>query len=679
MSIISNFSKKTFKNISTLLILVLNTLKKIRIKIPYYKKSALIISLIIAHFIFFAVLSLRNAGYLQPLELSAYDLLLWMKPADSPIDSRITMVLLTDADQREWGYPLEDAHLANLFEKILKNQPIVVGLDIYRDVPVPRTQCGNSKDYERLTDIFKNNYNIIAIRKFGNTNEPHVAPPPVLEGTNQIGINDMAVDTDGSVRRCLLYAAGEEGVFTSFALILAYHYLSRHTIFPAADPDNPMAVTLGQVNLIPIDPNFGGYVEGDTQGFQIIANYPGAPEKFNTVTLGDVLKDKFDPGIFKDKIVIIGVDAEATKDFFYTPFRSFVKGDPRVSGPMMHAYFVSQIVNMAVGNSKLLKSWTETQEAFWIWVWVILGALMCLKIRSIIQLSLGVFGGTVILVLFCYANFVHYNTWLLVATPLIGWFLSIIVIIAYLSHREKSQRDELMKLFSKHVSKGVAKVIWREREQYLNAGRLRSQRIIATVLFTDLQNFTSISEDMEPQALMDWLNTYMESMVSLIEEKHHGQVNKFIGDAVMAIFGGPIPNTTLKRISLDATNAVTCALAMAQEMDRLCKQWAEKGLPVVRMRVGICTGSLISGSLGSQERQEYTVVGDVVNIASRLESFDKTFDTDNLCRILISDSTLHYIGDRFNTQHITDANLKGKHLKVSIYQVFPSRKENLLP
>ena len=210
--------------------------------------------------------------------------------------------------------------------------------------------------------------------------------------------------------------------------------------------------------------------------------------------------------------------------------------------------------------------------------------------------------------------------------------------------------------------------MWQEREQYLNAGRLRSQRLVATVLFTDLQNFTTLSEDMEAQALMDWLNQYMSTMVDLVEQ-HHGHVNKFIGDAIMAVFGVPIPSTTPEAIAQDAVNAVDCALAMRAAMERLQTQWEAQGLPTIRMRVGIFTGALIAGSLGGIKRQEYTVIGDTVNTASRLESFDKSVDTNSLCRVLIGDATLHYLGNQFVTDCVGEVALKGKHSHIIIHRV----------
>jgi adenylate cyclase len=222
------------------------------------------------------------------------------------------------------------------------------------------------------------------------------------------------------------------------------------------------------------------------------------------------------------------------------------------------------------------------------------------------------------------------------------------------------------------VSREVAEVICQSREQYLRKGRLLSQRLSATVMFTDLQNFTTVSENMEPQALMEWLNEYMERMVKIVQS-HQGQVNKFIGDAVMALFGVPVPRQSEAEIALDAANAVNCALAMRGELEHLREKWAEQGMPLIRMRVGIFTGTVVAGSLGGVERQEYTVIGDTVNTASRLESFDKSIDANQICRILIGQPTLDYLGDQFVTEKVGEVHLKGKAAPVMIYRVIGRR------
>ena len=141
----------------------------------------------------------------------------------------------------------------------------------------------------------------------------------------------------------------------------------------------------------------------------------------------------------------------------------------------------------------------------------------------------------------------------------------------------------------------------------------------------------------------------------------------------MAIFGVPLPRTTEAEISRDALNAVNCALAMETTLMQLNDRWREQDLPTIGMRIGIFTGPLVAGSLGSVQRLEYTVVGDTVNTASRLESFDKElFAPDYLsrpCRIIIGEATLCRLGDQFEAQKVGEASLKGKDQKITIYCV----------
>jgi adenylate cyclase len=189
-----------------------------------------------------------------------------------------------------------------------------------------------------------------------------------------------------------------------------------------------------------------------------------------------------------------------------------------------------------------------------------------------------------------------------------------------------------------------------------------------TVFFSDLKGFTTVSEKMPPKELIDWLNTYMESMAGLIM-KYGGVVDSYAGDGIKADFGVPLPRNGDEGIRMDAQNAVACALEMEQEMYRLNEIWGEKGLPEMGVRIGIFTGPVVGGLLGSSQRLKYTTIGDTVNIASRLESYDKEVGKDTLCRILIGDSTLNCLDGRYSSERIGEVSLKGKEQKIIVHRV----------
>jgi adenylate cyclase len=235
----------------------------------------------------------------------------------------------------------------------------------------------------------------------------------------------------------------------------------------------------------------------------------------------------------------------------------------------------------------------------------------------------------------------------------------------------------LMQLFHLHVSREVAERIWEQRDQFMEGGRLLPQRLIATVLFTDLRGYSSLAQQLSPEVLMDWLNEYMESMAQEVIE-HGGVIDKFIGDAIMAVFGVPIPRTSDSAIDRDAVHAVDCALAMKDRLIALNARWQARALPTVTMRIGIFTGPLVVGSLGSRQRLEYTVIGEAANTAAALESFDKESaeaDPGPPCRILIGEETLSRLNGQFDARPLTAAALKGKAEPVVIDRVLDRRKE----
>lgn len=300
-------------------------------------------------------------------------------------------------------------------------------------------------------------------------------------------------------------------------------------------------------------------------------------------------------------------------------------------------------------------------------LWGLAGSLLCFRIRSLPVFLVCALSAMGLLLLITFGLFWNLF-WIPVITPAISFVAAAGLMGLYLFYLEKAQRGLLMGLFSRYVSGDVAGAIWDQREQFMDEGRPRPQTLTATVLFTDIRDFTRMSENMEAQDVMDWLNEYLGAMVKQVAA-NNGIVDKYVGDAVMAVFGIPVPRKGEKAFAEDAVNAVRCALNMGRELERLNGMWLNQGRPTAMMRVGIHTGSLTVGSVGSAQKLEYTVIGDTVNMASRLESFDKSLDSENPCRILISGDTRGYLGEQFRVERLTQAQLKGKRQRVEIHSV----------
>jgi adenylate cyclase len=413
-------------------------------------------------------------------------------------------------------------------------------------------------------------------------------------------------------------------------------------------------------------------VHADARGYQFLLDFYGAPQNFPSFSLTALLNGGVPPQAIRNKIVLIGVGVtESVKDFFFTPFSHGHQTAQRMAGITLHAHSVSQLLRAATGEKAMITTMSDSQEALWFLLWSVLGGAVGLWARTLWRFALLSVSGLLLLGLVAYGVFLA-GWWIPAGPPALSWLLAVGLVTAYLSTQEKEQRTLLMQLFSRHVSPEVAETVWQQRDQFLEGGRLRPQRLVASVLFTDLVGFTSVSEKLPPQDIMEWLNGYMEAMAQQVVD-HEGVINKYIGDSIMALFGVPLVRTSDEDIAQDAVHAVRCALAMEQALRRLNQYWREQNLPTIGMRIGIFTGPLVAGSLGSSQRLEYTVIGDTVNTASRLESFDKNVLTPDTisshCRILVGETTASYLGKQFQIQRIGEVNLKGKDEKVTIYHV----------
>lgn len=629
-------------------------------------RSPLVASVLASALVFLGIMGLRSAGNLEALELVAYDLYIPLRSRPAVSDSRIALITITERDIRNLGHwPIPDSTLAQVLETLTLYRPRAIGLDIYRDIEVPPGR-------DQLDEILTRNRHIITVMKLGEGGSDDIPPPPVLAHTDQVGFSGTLVDPGGIVRRGLLFQHDGETALSSFALRLTLLYLQAEGIRPQPDASYPEYMRLGGTTIRPLEPNDGGYVGVDARGYQFLLDFRGGRGAFRSFSLTNLFAGEIDPQAIKDKIVLIGVTAESLKDFFYTPHSRGLQTDQQMAGVELHAHIVSQLLRFALDGDSPISPVSDGVEAAWILLWSVLGAVVGLGVRSAWRFALLAVSGLLLLGLADYLAFVT-GWWMPLVPPAMAWLSSSTLVTAYMSNQEKQQRALLMQLFSKYVpNKEVAEIIWQQRDQLLDGGRLRSQSLTATVLFTDLMGFTTVAEKRDPQAVMDWLNAYMEAMAQQVFD-HGGVIDKYIGDSIMAIFGVPLPRTTEAEIRQDALNAVNCALAMERTLIQLNSRWQEQHLPTIGMRIGIFTGPMVAGSLGSAQRLEYTVIGDTVNTASRLESFDKDlFAPDCLsspCRIIIGEATLCRLGDHFETQKIGEVSLRNKEQNMTVYCV----------
>jgi adenylate cyclase len=624
----------------------------------------------IAAGVFLAILGLLKLGVLQPLELALYDRMIVARGEARPPEERVALIGATEDDIAKLGWPSTDETLASLLEIVLKQEPRAIGIDIYRDHPRP-------PGAERFSQVLTSHKNIIGVQKIGAPGEPGVAPPPPLVGTEQIGVADVAGDPGGVVRRGMLFLDDDKGTHFSFGLRLALLYLAPQGIVPGPGEPDPTHIRLGASTLPPFEPDDGGYVGADAAGYQFLLDFAGGALPFKRFSYSEVLEGKTPPAAFRDKVVIVGVTAPSVKDFFETPY-SFDHDSPTVHGITMHGHIVSNLVRMALGEARPLRVFPEWMELAWMALLSLGGALAGARLRGIGGFGVAALLGVALLGGLSYAVF-QYGAWLPMVPPALAWLASLSLVTAYALHIQRAQQSQLMGIFSRYMGQDMAKDVWQRRAEFLGeGGRPKPLRLEATVLFSDIKGFTAVSEKLDPAGLMEWLNSYMEAMAGLVM-KHGGVVDKFIGDAVMAVFGVPVARTTKEQVAADARAAVSCALAMREELTRFNAAWASRSVPPIGIRVGIFTGELVSGSLGSTDKMEYTVIGDTVNTASRLESFKLeegelppealAAEAEGTCRILIGEATLSLIGEGYEVAVVGEVRLKGKEHPVRVYSV----------
>ncbi len=602
------------------------------------------------------MLGLKHLGKLEALELIAYDRMVQLRRPQPP-DDRLLIVGITERDIEELQVVPPDQVLADVMATLQRHHPRVISLDLHRNAPQP-------PGWDALNAQMQAE-NVVVITKLGDSAEDTIPPPPGIP-PEQVGFNDVLLDPDGVTRRSLLIGSNGDGVFYSFALRSAMHYLAQEGIQPQGSDRNPDLLQLGEAVFLPLEKGSGGYHHIDSGGYQILLDYRGGDNIADHLSLTDVLNDDFDPRLVQDRIVLIGTTATSLKDVFVTPYSSIQQRNFKMTGVEIHAQMMSQILDTALGDRPLFWFWPQWAEVFWMLGWAIAGATVAWFIRRPILISIGFSGLAGGVSGIAYLCLYHYG-WIPVVAPILALGLSAGTIITYRAQQAQQQQKMVMTLLGQSASPEIADALWESRDRLLKSGKLPGQRLIATMMFSDIKGFSTLAEKLPPEDLMDWINEYLDDMVEVVKD-YRGIVNKFTGDGLLAVFGVPVPRTTEAQIIEDAQRAVRCALAMGDRLELLNQAWELKGMATAKMRVGIFTGPVVVGSLGGKDRLEYGVIGDSVNTAARLESCLKNRQP-GICRILIARETLDYLDEQFKVEPWGAVELKGKEHLADVYRV----------
>jgi adenylate cyclase len=353
---------------------------------------------------------------------------------------------------------------------------------------------------------------------------------------------------------------------------------------------------------------------------------------------------KLDPSVFKDKIVFVGLTTTGLMDAFVTPFGSDMGNMP---GIQLHATMADNLL----ANRFIVPASRPARIGTVIAAGLLVGLLAALL--TFAPAAAGTAAAGTGWIWYSLASFKG-GVWLNMAQPLMTMGLALFAGTAYQYFVEGREKRVVKKLFGRYVSRDVYQQLIDDPTLAELGGRRREM----TVLFSDIRGFTAMTEKGNAEALVAQLNEYFSTMVEVVF-RHHGTVDKFVGDMVMALFSAPVEDAD------HAEHALAAAVEMVSELGKLNRKWLAEGKVQLDIGIGINSGEMIAGNIGSERIMSYTVIGDNVNLGSRLESLNKEFQS----RIIISDATRTRLRTERTLRPLGEVTVKGKTRAVSIFEV----------
>ena len=445
------------------------------------------------------------------------------------------------------------------------------------------------------------------------------------------------LDSDGVTRRVPMFMRYGDGFYEALAVAVTRVYLNNAaaglTIIPPTVGSNLLQVPSARVGdlKIPLDDKLSAFIP-----------YRGSVGSFRYVSATDVIRGTLAADELRDKIVIVGTSAQGLLDLRSTPVRE------DFPGVEVHANLVSGFLDQTIMH--------KPPEVLAISVLTILligfPLAFILPRASAMVATTSTVGVMVLLIAINFYAWKHHHYVLNIAAPLMMLVLLYLLNMAWGFFMETRSRRLITGLFGTYVPKELVAQMSKNPEEYSMRGESRQM----TVLFSDVRDFTSISEGLTPEGLKDMMNAYLTEMTEVIQDKR-GTIDKYIGDLVMAFWGAPLHDAD------HAAHGVEAALAMQKRIRALDTDFVKRGWPILNAGVGLNCGDMSVGDMGSKFRRAYTVMSDAVNLGSRLEGLTKEYGIG----ILVSESMVK-AAQGFVYREIDRVVVKGRQEGVSIFE-----------
>jgi adenylate cyclase len=461
---------------------------------------------------------------------------------------------------------------------------------------------------------------------------PEVNIPVLSRAAEGAGYFNIFPDPDGTVRWAPLVIQYQDRYYCALSLAVLQKYLDNPPLGLRIAEFGVEQMRLGN---LPIPTNEEG---------RLLIKYRGPQKTFPHYSATDVIHGRIPDGAFRGKIVLVGATAIGIYDIRVTPFEHVFPGLE------IHANVIDSILQ---GDFLHRPNWITLVD---ILVIAVLGLALGALLHRVRAHWGALIGGALFLSILVLGKilFEARGVWMNLTYPTLNLGFIYLGVTGYRYMTEEKEKKKIRGAFQYYLTASVVEEMLKNPDKL----KLGGEKKDLTVLFSDIRGFTSISERMTPEGLVKFLNEYLTTMTNIVF-KYDGLLDKYMGDAIMAIWGAPLDQPDhVKRACL-------AALDMVEELHRLQKKWSAEGMPYLNIGIGVNAGPMVVGNMGSDRRFDYTVMGDSVNLGSRLEGLNKTYGTN----IIASEMTFEKVREEFLGRELDLVRVKGKDRPVKIYEL----------